>query len=50
MQFEYILARLPKNNVKLFSDASTSYGMAGVMLFGQENKDYIGADGLFWQI
>ena len=49
-QFEYILARLPKNNVKLFSDASSSYGMAGVLLFGQENKDYIGADGLFWQI
>ena len=49
-QFKYILARLPKNDVKLFSDASSHYGMGGVMLFGQENKDYIGADGLFWQI
>ena len=24
--------------------------MAGVMLFEQKNKDYEGADGLFWQI
>ena len=50
VQFEYILARLPTNDIELFSDASSSYGMAGVMLYDQENKDDICTDGLFWQI
>ena len=49
MNFEYVLARLPSNNVRLTSDASSSYGMAGVMLFEQVNNNYIGIDGQFWQ-
>ena len=49
MNFEYVLARLPTNDVQLTSDASSSYGMAGVILFEQADKDYIGVDGLCWQ-
>ena len=50
MDFEYILAWLPTNNVKLTRDASSSHVMTGVMLFEQKNKDYDGANHLFWQI
>ena len=44
------MGRLPINEVILSSDASTAYGMAGVLMFGLENKDYPGLDGLFWQV
>ena len=48
--FEYILGRLPVNDARLASDASSIYGMAGAIIFGRENKDYLGLAGLFWQI
>ena len=48
--FKYAMGRLPINEVILSSDASTAYGMAGVLMFGRENKDYPGLDGLFWQV
>ena len=44
------MGRLPINDVILSSDASTTYGMAGVLIFGHENKDYPGLNGLFWQV
>ena len=34
----------------LSSDASTTYGMAGVLIFEAKNKDYPGLAGLFWQV
>ena len=50
MGFKYILGVLPANNIKLASDACTSYGMAGVLTFDQHIGHKSGVDGLFWQI
>ena len=47
--FDYCLNNLPENNSTLSSDASTSWGMAGVILF-QPNTNQMGFDGLFWQL
>ena len=48
--FDYLLSRLPVNDNRLSSDACTSYGMAGVLLFGQPNSKFPGCQGLFWQM
>ena len=47
--FDYLLCRLPPSKERLSSDASTSYGMSGVILFHVPHRDYPGFDGLFWQ-
>ena len=46
---EYILGVLPTNNIRLASDACTSYGMAGVLTFDQHIGHKSGVDGLFWK-
>ena len=48
--FDYLLSRLPVNDNRLSSDACTSYGMAGVLHFGQPNSKFHGCQGLFWQM
>ena len=50
MGFKYILGDLPENNFKLASDASTSYGMAGILTFDQDIKHKSGLEEQFWQI
>ena len=47
--FDYILNRLPINHNTLSCDASTGFGMAGVLIFNRPNPDYGGFQGLFWQ-
>ena len=46
----FLLARLPRNKNTLFSDACTSVGMAGVVVFNHIERRRRGLDGLFWQI
>ena len=48
--FDFLLARLPVNDNELTSDACTSFGMAGVLHFGQPNSKFPGCQGLFWQM
>ena len=48
--FGFLLGRLPDNEDHLYSDASGSYGMAGVLMFGVTNKRRHAVDGLFWQL
>ena len=48
--FDYILSRMPVNDIYLVSDAFPSFGMAGVLIFGKENPKFKGFNGLFWQI
>ena len=48
-EFDYILNRLPINHSTLSCDASTGFGMAGVLVFNKPNPDYGGLQGLFWQ-
>ena len=50
MDFKYVLGQLPTNSCMLASDACTSWGMAGVLTFGQDERDKHDVDGLFWQI
>ena len=50
MGFTYLLGKLPLNKIKLASDASTSYGMAGVLLFENKDEDTDERANLFWQI
>ena len=45
--FKYVLGNLPANSDKLASDASSSWGMAGVLVFGNYNPHYPGFGGLF---
>ena len=47
MSFEYLLNRLPVNNMLLSCDASTGFGMACVLNFNQPNEKYKDCDGLF---
>ena len=48
--FDFLLGRLPFNKNLLFSDACTSYGMAGVVLLdAAENRGSL-MEGFFWQI
>ena len=49
MSFNYLLSRLPANEDKLSSDACSSFGMAGVLLFAGPTDRYPGCEGLFWQ-
>ena len=49
MAFKYILGQLPNNSCMLASDASTSWGMAGVLTFCQKDRNKRDVDGLFWQ-
>ena len=49
-KFVDVLGRLPENRNVLFSDASTSFGMAGVILFQIKNIHRRGHSGLFWQM
>ena len=49
-KFDYVLGRLPVNHSVLYSDASTSFGMAGVILFPHVDVHQSGHAGLFWQM
>ena len=49
-KFSYVLNRLPENHHSLSSDASSSYGMAGVIQFSPEACQQTGKAGLFWQM
>ena len=40
---------MPFNPNELFSDACTSYGMAGILRFGPSRRREHDVDGLFWQ-
>ena len=48
--FDALLGRLPINRMKLSSDASTSWGMAGVLLFHEDHSLTDNIEGLFWQM
>ena len=48
--FNYLLNRLPANKERLSCDASSSFGMAGVIHFHGVRKGFEGLSGLFWQI
>ena len=48
--FDYFLNRLPFNHFRMASDASTSFGMAGVIRFDRRKDSPPLIDGLFWQI
>ena len=48
--FDYLLNRLPANKERLSCDASSSFGMAGVIHFHGVRKGFEGLSGLFWQI
>ena len=45
--FDSILGRLPINRHKLASDASTGWGMAGIIIFGEGESKYTQFIGLF---
>ena len=47
MSFGAILGLLPDNTHILACDACTSWGMAGVLIFGNRAREYPGLDGLF---
>ena len=49
--FDYLLDRLPFNGHRLSTDASTSFGMSGVLRFSKSRTlNNVEMDGLFWQI
>ena len=48
--FNYFLNRLPLNHSRMASDASTSFGMAGIIRFDRRKDTPPFVDGLFWQI
>ena len=50
VSMNFLLALLPKNKSTLFSDACTSFGMAGVVVFDHIERRRRGLDGLLWQI
>ena len=47
--FKFLLGLMPFNPNELFSDACTSYGMAGILRFGPSRRREHDVDGLFWQ-
>ena len=49
-KFNYVLSRLPESHHLLSSDASSSYGMAGIIQVSPEARQQTGYDGFFWQI
>ena len=48
--FVFLLGLLPANRNQLFSDACTSYGMAGVLMVKGDDRRELGVEGLFWQL
>ena len=44
---DFLLGNLPVNANTLFSDASSGYGMAGVIMFGGIDQEMNGVEGLF---
>ena len=44
---DFLLGNLPFNDKTLFSDASSSYGMAGIIMFRGSNQEMGGVEGLF---
>ena len=50
ISFNYLLNRLPRNDCLLYSDASSSHGMGGVLLFGKSIRRLHQVDGIFWQL
>ena len=48
--FDYLLDRLPRNDSRMYSDASSLYGMGGVIIFGEPDKRMHGVEGVFWQL
>ena len=48
--FDALLGQLPVNANELSSDAATSWGMAGVLIFDDSSPHSDKIDGLFWQI
>ena len=49
-KLQNVLGRLPENSAILASDASTSWGMAGTVIFSKRKAAFRGFEGLFWQI
>ena len=45
--FDYVLDQLPFNKHRLSTDASTSFGMAGVLRFGKRPVSHTRVDGFF---
>ena len=45
--FDYLLNRLPRNESKMYSDASSRHGMGGVILFAGADKRLHRIDGIF---
>ena len=50
ISFDYLLDRLPRNDSTMYSDASSSHGMGGVLLFAQANRSLHRIEGIFWQM
>ena len=48
--FDFLLGRLQQNECRLFSDASSLFGMGGVLIFGKSEDRLPNLDGLFWQL
>ena len=45
--FDFLLARLPRNDSRLYSDASSLFGMGGILIFGASDSRVYHVDGLF---
>ena len=45
--FDYLLDRLPRNDSRMYSDASSRYGMGGVIIFGDPGIEEHGVGGVF---
>ena len=49
--FDYLLGRLPRNDSRMYSDASSLHGMGGVLIFGESGRRaYPRVEGVFWQL
>ena len=46
--FYYLLGRLPRNDSRMYNDASSLHGMAGVLIFGESGRRV--TEGIFWQM
>ena len=45
--FDFLLARLPRNGCKIFCNASSLFGMSGVLVFDEGEERVESIDGLF---
>ena len=45
--FDYLLDRLPRNDSRMYSDASSRYGMGGVIIFGNPGIGVHSVEGVF---